>query len=654
MAKAKRRGEARGPNWVWELTDVARSGSSGDLAKLFKNEGVKNPGVLAQNAPAPEATLLARECLQNSWDAARELRSELGDGAPAFQVSFEFGELSGASKGGFAAELDLGGLRAQYERLPGDPGKVLGLEDPSCLDDLNDLSRGLSFLRIVEQGTTGMYGPFVGAKSKLYLGLVSIGFTKKGSGAGGSYGYGKAGLISASATRTVIAYTCFRERKDDPRVTRRLLGMTYWGQHDFSDASYTGFARFGHQVEGAVIPFENDQADEVAASLGMTLRSPDQPADLGTTFLLLQPTVEPEDLARAVARNWWPALEDNLFHVEVRQLNTEGESVDKWVPRPRKDNALQGFIRAYELATVPQDNSVDHEWSRTLAKTNVGSGQLDTGQLGLVADLDGWSYDRPEVEDDEDTQVRHRSLVALIRGPRMVVEYLEAGRQPPFVRGAFVAADDVDDFLRQTEPKAHDAWLHTDLEDDADHRAGVVAKAVLRKVRAGVLDFRRRLRPPPARSGDVRLPVFQDLARRIMKATSAVGDPPQSAPRAISVQLAHRLEAVDDENIVLRGEVSFSLSDNYTAGEVAPVEGEIRYRFVEDARVGADCPLEYDWPDGFAGHDDGRFVGPLGRKRVTVAFASHPYPADWTARLTSACDVVSPLDVQDEEVEDER
>ena len=72
-----------------------------------------------------------------------------------------------------------------------------------------------------------MYGPFEGAKSKMYLALISLGYTAKAEGSGGSDGYGKAGLIRGSATRTVVAYTAFRERKDDPGVTRRLLGMTY-------------------------------------------------------------------------------------------------------------------------------------------------------------------------------------------------------------------------------------------------------------------------------------------------------------------------------------------------------------------------------------------------------------------------------------------
>ena len=80
-----------------------------------------------------------------------------------------------------------------------------------------------------------MYGAFEGAKSKMFLALISVGYTVKGSGSGGSYGYGKAGLIAGSSTRTVYAYSCFAPQEDDvvdgKPVTRRFLGMSYWGQH---------------------------------------------------------------------------------------------------------------------------------------------------------------------------------------------------------------------------------------------------------------------------------------------------------------------------------------------------------------------------------------------------------------------------------------
>lgn len=113
---------------------------------------------------------------------------------------------------------------------------------------------------ISETGTTGMYGSWESGESRMYLALATLGWTPKREG-GGSYGYGKAGLIRGSATRTVIAYTCFPQRSDEPGVTRRLFGMSYWGDHKMERSRYTGFARFGDETgDGNIIPFQNEKA----------------------------------------------------------------------------------------------------------------------------------------------------------------------------------------------------------------------------------------------------------------------------------------------------------------------------------------------------------------------------------------------------------
>ena len=133
----------------------------------------------------------------------------------------------------------------------------------------------------------------------------------------------------------------------------------------------------------------------------------------------------------------------------------------------------------------------------------MGGRQLRLGSLGLIAEPGGWSYEPDPEEGSGDTA--QRSLVALVRGPRMVVEYYEAGRSRPFVRGAFVAADEVDELLRQTEPKAHDSWqVRVDEADDPGRLA--VADAVLRRIREHVRKFRDQLKPAARPAEDVRLP----------------------------------------------------------------------------------------------------------------------------------------------------
>ena len=181
--RASMRSEAR---WKWEETDPDRSGSSGDLAKLFKNESVKNPGIFAATAPSEHASLMAREVIQNSSDAAGELSDDLGEHAPEFEIAFEFESLKNGAKRSFVKVLDLASIAARGTNAA-DPDwrSRLGLDRDDVLDHLHDASP-LRVLKVLESGTTGMYGPFNGAKSKMYLALISLGYTAKADGAGGS------------------------------------------------------------------------------------------------------------------------------------------------------------------------------------------------------------------------------------------------------------------------------------------------------------------------------------------------------------------------------------------------------------------------------------------------------------------------------------
>lgn len=619
--------------WHWESIDPARNPTSGDVAKLFKNEAVKQPGILAVGAPPADASLLAREAIQNSWDAGRQLAKELreeGVDPPKFRVRFVYRSYLSDEK---AAMVEALGLRELATRAQAGDRKKLGLAEDDCLLHLDDLGVPLRVLQVVETATTGMDGPWTGAASKLYLAMVSIGFTVKAEGSGGSYGYGKGGLIRGSRTRTVVAHTCFRQRPDDPGVTRRMLGMTYWG----ADEELTGFARFGHLVAThAVEPLVNDAADVVAAKLHIGLRDSAQPKDLGSTFLLVDPTIAPDDLCRAVERSWWPAIVDDDVNFDVIIENEEGHLL---VPRPLKDDVLRSFVRGYELALSLQDNQPDHEY-RTNLRTYQPSGgpRKELGTLGLLADLASWSYAQGR-DTNHDEDVDHQSLVALVRGPRMVVEYYSVGRNQPFVRGTFVAHDDIDDILRQTEPKLHDAWLDKIEEEGIDGHAPKFAREVLKRIRENVREFRRLIKPPPPREQDIRLPLLDDLFRSILENRGTKNPPPPPPdPRLVGIKVEQRVEPVSDSLIRVRALVGMRLTDNH-ADDEAECQLAVRLAFDEDGRRGDDCPLALAQPlRGFEvhGHEDGKgtvLVGRLGHDWTNFEVESDAYDADWSAQL---------------------
>ncbi len=281
------------PKWTWETVTPDRSVSSGDITKIFRNEDLKHPGVFASNPPPPSASLMAREIIQNSWDAALEAHEELVNQQETcldFEIHFDYRTVSGDEKHRLVAALGLQDLAlhmhnylSEVQKNPEMHGGVqtLGLPNDTCLPSLESDSSSLEYLVISEVGTTGMYGRW-GPESRMYQALAAVGYTFKNTG-GGSFGFGKSGLIAGSSTRTVIAYTCFRDRPDDPNISRRLFGMTYWGHHTLCGEHYPGFARYGKRdAQDRVEPYNNESADELAELLGIDKRNPEDCRGLGT------------------------------------------------------------------------------------------------------------------------------------------------------------------------------------------------------------------------------------------------------------------------------------------------------------------------------------------------------------------------------------
>lgn len=615
-------------SWQWERTEPGRPGMSGDLAKIFRHEEPKAPGVLAVDAPPAASTLLAREVIQNSWDAARDLRDH-DPHAPQFQIEFRFLHLTGQEKRAFVDALALGDLADRAQAIE---RAEIGLGATNCLDTIADDREPLRLLKITEHAASGMYGPWAQNKSHMFLALLSIGFTEKLTGAGGSYGYGKAGLINASRIRSVVAYSCFRERSDDSGVTRRLLGVTYWGPHDLDGVNHPGIGTLSAGGAGSVRPFENEDADEVARSLGIEPRTAATPEDLGTTFLLIDTPVDPQDLVRAIERSWWPAIQERDFFATV--VDYDGSTL---TPRPMRDPVLHTFVDAWEIA-MGRSSPGSHNRAATLTGPETptvdgGPKYRTVGTLGLVADLSGWSYaDHTARPDDDD--VAHKSLVALTRGPRMVVEYLVAGHSPPYVRGAFIADDSIDDLLRRTEPKGHDAWRRKVEDGDVDPEAAEIAAHVIKRIKQHVGNHRQRLKPPVPPPEQVDLPFFNQVMQKVMSGMGEGVRHPVPDTRPISIRLEHRpREASEEGRIELAGSASYSLSEHF-GGDRASVKLTIVYRFIEDERVGEHSDLTIEPARGFTEIEPGAFTGVLERgQEARFEFVSAPYDPTWSGRL---------------------
>ena len=380
--------------WVWSAESPLRDEVDGGIVRFFKAEGVKTPGVLAIGAPPDATTLFAREAIQNSWDAAREWQSDcakIKKQIPPFWIEVIFSAVTGKEKIALIEELGL----AEHESHIGSgnergPNRSrIGLFGEDCLDHLNDPDKPLKILKMIEHSSLGMPGSFMASESRMMFALVRVGYTLKKVGAGGSFGYGKAGLISSSRVRVVCAYSCFESAAGDEGVTRRLMGATYWGHHKVNAKNFTGWARFGSKEGDSAKPYENDTADLIAQKIGIPTRDPKKLDDMGSTFLIVDPTIDAHELKAAIERNWWPAMMDDTNGLRIQITDFDGTILTPSVPN--NDPHLRPFVRAYELASQQSNAQSTSERAISLGTYKPqGALTYTLGTVGLVADPSGW------------------------------------------------------------------------------------------------------------------------------------------------------------------------------------------------------------------------------------------------------------------------
>lgn len=531
------------PKWRWLETSEYGGQDGSVLTKLFKGK---------ENLTAE--ALLAREAIQNSWDAARaQMTTHATD---YFKVIFRFVELTGRAKSEFVRASGLQELQQRKSLVFAGSG----LDNVEALITLKDPQAPLRLLYVEDFGTHGLFGDPEKLKSKshLFKAMYLVGGTDKadvGAAQGGSYGFGKGAFVRASRMHSVIAYSAFGALDDD-HVTRRLVGWTWWPGHTDGERDYEGRSILGNNLKGHVHPFFDVEADDLASALGMGLRNPADLRERGATFLLIDPSVRAQELCHAIEVHWWPALEEHLIDVSV--VDTDGSEL---IPRPSRVSWLAPYLEAFRIASgnspIVDQSAQKRPSDRWRALRGEG---VSPGELGLVAS-------QAEMPDD---LVGPR--VALIRSPRMVIEYKSFLRRTMPIYGAFVASRDADPYLRLTEPPAHDLW-ETKERSDTPADATRVAKSVLDRVRKAVMDYAQEFQPPSPGEGQ-RLHLMTRTLSSFVSGNSA----PQPSSEPVSIQF------VKPENVVVAGE------------GLIQIEASIRIEIQEDfggagVHVSIACPV---------------------------------------------------------------
>jgi hypothetical protein len=601
------------------------------------------PGTM-ESGPSVHAEIFSREYIQNSWDSIQTKMGKLGDGSDAApQLHFRFVELSGKSADSFSKNF---GLTDHISRLAYMKANSPNQFQDNRLGDSPFVSGDLSHIRLliaVEHVGNGMPGRWttLGMKevppSLLKYALVQSSTGKEaGSSSGGSWGHGKRAIAAASSIRVLGTYTCHPfEPGDDPGVTRRFLGTTYWRRHESENRVHRGLGLAGTLSQddsgkggqwSSFEPFTNESADAFVSELqvpGLNIRDVANVDDHGSTYFFLEPSFTAAELAWAIERNWWPLLIDRKLPITVTDFDGSEIPIN---PSGRQE--LIPFTRAFEVArksVLPKD-----EYEQT---SELKAKSRNVGPLAVAADLsqEGWSYEVVEGGTNLD-------IIALVRND-MVIAYQQfplknPSKVPPFIRGVLIVDREspASVSLKMTEGHLHNAW-RTDKSSVGDSQNAEFAKSVLEKVNEKVREFRSKIRPKTEK-GSVDIRTFREIFGAGKGGVTPTGEPGKNkVQRDFTIQgLAHSVvdyDATDPTRLWLRSTAQIGVRKNHDK-EAIPARISLGWAVLEDSPVREDELLGeiLENPSEFV--RQGNFLfGTLTKTPVTFTWTSKLFVSDW-------------------------
>lgn len=420
---------------------------------------------------------LARESAQNSNDA----RLDYG---PRADLVYSFIRLSGRARERFETAI-----RWSTDLKPHLTAMAAAAEGAVTAGQLKsglaavDSAESLVLLRIADYGAIGLTGPeFAEGEAADFGNFVKLCradlYSGKDKAAGGSFGLGKAVYWRFSRLQTVLFNSTLRpEDAVDGRWRSRLLGVNQGVVHQLDGMNYQGRGFFGTIDGGADVSSVWDDSDLVDA-LWLTRRD-DRP---GTSALVLgfYDPDEPEKglgelsdlkalaraLGNAIEEEFWPLLTRDRLRVRVEVLD-DGRSVyDHTVDPADQYTELTRALKKFDAGQI--DESLDE----------VGTIVVRDVPITISARVD--AYDpHPAFEhtaklvvtlsDDERDSLENK--VCLFRRPEMVVQTIDKDFEGRTYHAFLLAGGAIhpnnrsieevraDDFLRFSEPPAHDRWI---------------------------------------------------------------------------------------------------------------------------------------------------------------------------------------------------
>ena len=329
---------------------------------------------------------------------------------------------------------------------------------------------------------------------------------------GGTYGFGRGAIYSASRSSTLIVYSRAVHRGlEESRFIISTLGSKY----DHGSVNYTGRHWWGRVVDGRPEPVTGEDADAVAGSLGLSVRGP---GELGTSLGILDPVTTSavrggedsavaivETMREAVLWYFWPRMLDDDRGPDIR-FGFSANGRELAVPDPSGHDTLRHFVAAYRRAREYAGSDAVVVGRERVVRVASERPRMTLGVLGQRRFL---SVGRVNADDDVVAPVGRGSCrhVALLRKPRMVVKYMAVPADPTGAQmaGVFVADDSADPLFAASEPVAHDDWQpRRNRERYERDPVAIALRRIKEECRRGTTSPQPQPgdRPPSGRIGD--------------------------------------------------------------------------------------------------------------------------------------------------------
>ena len=365
----------------------------------------------------------------------------------------------------------------------------------------------------------------------------------------------------------------------------------------------------------------------------MELRTAKKESEIGTSLLLVQPQVTPQSLLFAIEKWWWPAIIDEEMEIVV--IDENGNEMH---PRPKSNTFVAPYLRPYEV--LSERSSI----SSVMSEKIISGGWQSVEGIAL-----GKALLRVAKEDELQAEVEgggdRYPKIALMRSPKMVIEYKDYPKGRIAVRGVFIADNEADAHLKNTEPAQHSHWDEK-ASPEMPELSTKIAQRVHDRLRSGLREFINEVDPPTPNDRET-LNIYSDLMKGFLSGKKA-GPPPKPpiGKMPIEIQFSQQpLPKAHKNEVFTEAKFKVSIAN-------ASAESEYILRITADFRILENEGDSGDvWPchvdlvksnKAFVVVSNNELQGKIKKGEVIeISVKSDLYDSQWTSRLKPQVQIVA-------------